>query len=150
IVRDADGVPNIFVLDNQQALHQLVQDPETSDWNAVEVQVDLPGASNIEDYTSYSTAIRFYDANGVLVPQPVVRITSPASMVLRINGQVITLAADIPWEGQTDGSGLLMLVGETETLGTVPISVWADVMGNDDPITIDPSVPINSTLSETG
>ncbi|NNC04634.1 hypothetical protein HJC10_17495 [Corallococcus exiguus] len=134
----------LFVTSTDNSLiTYLWQDPDTTAWQNTDMV--LPTLANGQEFPSYTTVVRFTDAQGAaLVGQPVQVNASEWSRVM-VNGYWTDLDTSTRVEVKTDASGTVTLINKVSDVGTPVFRFSAPFLAQD--VTADPSAELRANLA---
>ncbi len=136
VTRDRDGVSHVFGVTTASPpqLCHIWQDEQTSDWQTETLEVQT---GDIERYESYTTHILVLDPAGAPRPYVALQLTSDDPVALEIDGAVVTIDAESPWEGVANASGEVSVSVVTTTLGAPVLKLRIDFMPDRDRIEVN-------------
>ncbi|NNB88413.1 hypothetical protein [Corallococcus exiguus] len=134
----------LFVTSTDNSLiTYLWQDPDTTAWQNTDMV--LPTLATGQEFPSYTTVVRFTDAQGAaLVGQPVQVNASEWSRVM-VNGYWTDLDTSTRVEVKTDASGTVTLINKVSDVGTPVFRFSASFLAQD--VTADPSAELRANLA---
>ncbi|WP_223642052.1 hypothetical protein [Corallococcus sp. EGB] len=128
---------------NNSLITYLWQDPDTTAWQNTDMV--LPTLANGQEFASYTTVVRFTNAQGApLVGQPVQVNASEWSRVM-VNGYWTDLDPSTRVEVKTDASGTVTLINKVSDVGTPVFRFSAAFLAQD--VTADPSAELRANLA---
>ncbi|CAB1276142.1 hypothetical protein [Candidatus Nitrosacidococcus tergens] len=146
VSKNPAGFSDLFAVTTSNDLYHIWQDPESRDWHFDEIELSTRG--KIEEFSSYSVLMSVYDGDGVPAINTKVRVFSDDPVTIEINGSTTFIDMLNPWTGTTNSGGQIAIAMKTESLGVPPLTVWTNFMPVDHRIAVDPSAPVQATLSK--
>lgn len=105
----------IFIVDGNNNLAYLWQDPATTLWQ--ETDIPLPDTGKVQTFNSYTTFINFADQDGNPITDEPVNLTASGWTYVTVNGAFYELGPD-PVTVATDVQGNLTIVNKVTSIAT--------------------------------
>jgi hypothetical protein len=105
----------IFIVDGNNSLAYLWQDPATTLWQ--ETDIPLPDTGEVQTFNCYTTFINFADQDGNPIIDEAVQLTASGWTYVTVNGAFYELGAD-PVTVATDVQGTLNIVNKVTSIAT--------------------------------
>ncbi|GMU00486.1 hypothetical protein KH5H1_46060 [Corallococcus caeni] len=134
----------LFVTSTDNSLiTYLWQDPDTTAWQNTDMV--LPTLANGQEFPSYTTVVRFTDAQGAPIVNQPVRVNASEWSRVMVNGYWTDLDASTRVEVKTDASGTVTLINKVSDVGTPVFRFSAAFLAQD--VTADPSKELRANLA---
>lgn len=105
----------IFIVDGNNSLAYLWQDPATTLWQ--ETDIPLPDTGEVQTFNCYTTFINFADQDGNPIIDEAVQLTASGWTYVTVNGAFYELGPD-PITVATDVQGTLNIVNKVTSIAT--------------------------------
>lgn len=116
----------VAVRGNPSVLSRLYREAVSTDW--VQHDIEIPSATRLEEYISYTSQVTLYDSKGALLPSTPVTLSVDEESQISVNGAVYTVTPGAPLSTTTNVAGMLSIVQETASL-TIP-EIWIGTAGS--------------------
>ncbi|NOK31667.1 hypothetical protein HMI49_00435 [Corallococcus exercitus] len=134
----------LFVTSTDNSLiTYLWQDPDTTAWQNTDMV--LPSLGNGQEFPSYTTVVRFTDAQGAALVGQTVQVNASEWSRVMVNGYWTDLDATTRVEVKTDGTGTVTLINKVSDVGTPVFRFSAPFLAQD--VTADPSAELRANLA---
>ena len=134
----------LFVTSTDNSLiTYLWQDPDTTAWQNTDMV--LPALANGQEFPSYTTVVRFTDAQGAVMAGQTVQVNASEWSRVMVNGYWTDLDTSTRVEVKTDASGTVTLINKVSDVGTPVFRFSAPFLAQD--VTADPSAELRANLA---
>ncbi|NOK17295.1 hypothetical protein [Corallococcus carmarthensis] len=134
----------LFVTSTDNSLiTYLWQDPDTTAWQNTDMV--LPTLANGQEFPSYTTVVRFTDAQGAVLVGQTVQVNASEWSRVMVNGYWTDLDASTKVEVKTDSNGTVTLINKVSDVGTPVFRFSAAFLAQD--VTADPSAELRANLA---
>lgn len=134
----------LFVTSTDNSLiTYLWQDPDTTAWQNTDMV--LPTLANGQEFPSYTTVVRFTDAQGKPLAGQTVQVNASEWSRVMVNGYWTDLDTSTRVEVKTDASGTVTLINKVSDVGTPVFRFSAAFLAQD--VTADPSAELRANLA---
>ncbi|WP_404365725.1 hypothetical protein ACIHQR_35335 [Corallococcus coralloides] len=134
----------LFVASTDNSLiTYLWQDPDTTAWQNSDMV--LPTLENGQEFPSYTTVVRFTDAQGQALVGQTVQVNASEWSRVMVNGYWTDLDTSTRVEVKTDASGTVTLINKVSDVGTPVFRFSAAFLAQD--VTADPSAELRANLA---
>ncbi|XXF76340.1 hypothetical protein P2318_25225 [Myxococcaceae bacterium GXIMD 01537] len=134
----------LFVTSTDNSLiTYLWQDPDTTAWQNTDMV--LPTLANGQEFPSYTTVVRFTDAQGAVLVGQTVQVNASEWSRVMVNGYWTDLDANSWVEVKTDANGTVTLINKVSDVGTPVFRFSAAFLAQD--VTADPSAELRANLA---
>ena len=133
----------IFIVDGNNSLAYLWQDPATTLWQ--ETDIPLSDTGEIQTFNSYTTFINFVDQDSNPIAGKPVQLTASSWTYVTVNGAFYELGPD-PVTVVTDVQGNLTIINKVTSIATPFFHLQANFF--DQVVDINPAAKIQSGLSQ--
>ncbi|RYZ43764.1 MAG: hypothetical protein EOO71_02060 [Myxococcaceae bacterium] len=128
---------------DNSAITYLWQDPSTTTWQGTDMV--LPALADGQEFPSYTTVVRFTDAQGAPIAGQTVQVNASEWSRVMVNGYWTDLDDSTRVEVKTDGSGTLTLINKVSDVGTPVFHFTAPFLAST--VTADPSAELRANLT---
>ena len=145
VVRDRDGISHVIAVTtgNNPQLYHIWQNPQTTDWQKEQVQIQV---GEVEQFESYYAQIVVLDSAGAPKPNASLQIFSDDPVLVEINGAAVTIEAGVPWEASANAAGEVAVSIAADQLGAPSLKLRTGFMPETDRIELDPAGAIQDRL----
>lgn len=134
----------LYVHTSAQGLVRLTQDPVTTQWRTQSILLPALGVDDVVEFYTFTTHVNVVDESKLLVPNQSFAVTATSPCTVYLDDHYVTLSDTTPLQAQSDATGTLTLVQQTQTLGAVCYNL---VQGDGTLLNVNPMDGIMSQLS---
>lgn len=135
----------IFAHTNANNLVQLTQDPVTSHWSERNILLPTTSVDDVIEFTTYTTHIQLSQEDNLPLSGATLSITSTSSVSVYINNVYHLLSSTVPIDIETDETGTVTIMQETQSIGVVCYSLA--IKGTSTTVDVNPMKKLVQTMS---
>jgi hypothetical protein len=125
----------LYVHTQDRNLVKLAEDPVTTQWRTQSILLPSLGVNDVVEFYTFTTHINVVDENNLLQPNAGFPLTATSPCTIYLNDHYVTLSDTVQLQAQSDATGTLTLVQETQSLGAVCYNL---VQGDDTVVNVNP------------
>lgn len=142
--RNQDGYSEVYTVSHDDRLFRFWQDPDTTEWNNYEIQLENTG--EMISVPIHSLELLILDEQQNARPETSVNIWTSSLASLRINGLAYVTTADTPARVKANGAGKVVIDKITTALSAPTYTVLTDFMSEGEAVEIEPNAELQDKL----